>query len=73
MKNLKRWPDNVEVFHIGRWPVHRLNQEIMRAIRTIADKRGWTFEGTINEAMREFVERCEAERELETKLIQFPK
>jgi hypothetical protein len=65
----KRWPDNVEQFRIADLPVGALDQSMMRLIREIADQEGWTFE----EVMVALVERCEAERELEAKIIPFPK
>ena len=65
----KRWPDNVEQFRIADLPVGALDQPMMRLMRKIADRTGWTFE----EVMMALVERCEAERELEAKIIPYPK
>jgi hypothetical protein len=65
----KRWPDNVEQFHIADLPVGALDQPMMKLMRKIADQKGWTVE----EVMVATVERCLAERQLETKMIQFPK
>ena len=65
----KRWPDNVEQFRIADLPVGALDQPMMRLMRQIADIKGWTVE----EVMVVLVERCEAERELEAKIIPFPK
>ena len=68
----KQWPDNIEVFRIGRWRVDHLDQEMMRTIRKIADKRGSTIEGVIERAILDFVEQCIADSELATKVIPFP-
>ena len=65
----KRWPDNVEQFRIADLPVGALDQPMMRLMRQIADRTGWTVE----EVMVALVVRCEAERELEAKIIPFPK
>ena len=65
----KRWPDNVEQFRIADLPVGVLDQSMMRLLRKIADQKCWTVE----EVMVAVFERCEAERELEAKIIPFPK
>jgi len=65
----KRWPDNVEQFRIADLPVSVLDQSMMRLMRTIADQECWTVE----EVMVAVLERCEAERKLEAKIIPFPK
>jgi hypothetical protein len=66
---LKRWPDNVEQFRIADLPVGRLDQSMMRLMRKLADQKCWTVE----EVMLAVFERCVAERELEAKIIPFPK
>jgi len=65
----KRWPDNVEQFRIADLPVGALDQPMMRLMRKIADKEGCTVE----EVMVALVVRCEAQREVEAKIIPFPK
>jgi hypothetical protein len=65
----KRWPDNVEQFRIADLPVGVLDQSMMRLMRKIADQKCWTVE----EVIVALVVRCEAERELEAKVIPFPK
>ena len=65
----KRWPDNVEQFRIADLPVGALDQPVMRLMRKIADQNCWTVE----EVMVALVERCEAERKLEEKIIPLPK
>ena len=72
MKTLpKIWPENVEVFRIGRWRVDHLDQQMMRRMRNIADKRGSTVEQVMDQALLDFVQRCVADSELETKVIPF--
>ena len=65
----KRWPDNVEQFRIADLPVGGLDQSMMRLMRKLADQKCWTVE----EVMVALVVRCEAERELASKIIPFPK
>ena len=65
----KRWPHNVEQFRIADLPVGGLDQSMMRLMRELADQKCWTVE----EVMVAVFERCEAERELEAKIIPFPK
>jgi hypothetical protein len=73
MKTLPReWPENVEPFCIGRWSVDRLDQKMLETMRRIADDRNWTIEEVMDDALAQFVERLEAERELETKILPFP-
>ena len=68
----KPWPDNIEVFRIGKWRVDHLNQEMMTTMRKIADKRGSTIEEVMDCMLLDFIDRCAAESELETKVIPFP-
>jgi len=68
----KRWPDNVEVFHIADLPVDTLDQGMMRLLRKIADEKGWTVEEVIVAAIEQRVERCKAEQNLDGKIIRFP-
>jgi hypothetical protein len=69
----KRWPDNVEVFHIADLPVDTLDQGMMRLLRKIADEKGWTVEEVIVAAIEQRVERNKAEKKLDGKIIRFPK
>jgi len=69
----KRWPDNVEVFHIADLAVDTLDQGMMRLLRKIADEKGWTVEEVIVGAIEQRVERCKAEQNLDGKIIRFPK
>ena len=66
-------PENVAPFTIGGWPVDALSQGTMRLLRKIADQDGWSIEEVMTAAMEEFVATRKAEKELETKIICFPK
>jgi hypothetical protein len=68
----KQWSDKIVVFRIGRWPTDHLDQEMMRTMRTIADKRGSTIEEVMDRTLLDFVERRIADSELATKIIPFP-
>ena len=46
---------------------------MMRKLRKLADQTGSTVEDLIHEGILEFVAKFEAERELETKVVRFPK
>ena len=50
-----------------------LSQGTMRLLKKIADQDGWTIEEVMTAAMEEFVATRKAEKELETKIICFPK
>jgi hypothetical protein len=41
----------------------------MRKLRKLADLTGWTVEDLIHEGILEFAAKCQAEEELETKII----
>jgi hypothetical protein len=57
----------------GLPPLHKVDQATMRRLRKLADQRGSSVEKLIHEAIEQWVALCEAERELETKVIRFPK
>jgi hypothetical protein len=46
---------------------------MMRRLRRLANRKGSSVEDVIREALEQFVVKCEAERELDTKIIRFPK
>jgi hypothetical protein len=73
MKSVPKRPKNVAPFAIRGWPVDALSQGTMRLLRKIADQDGWTIEEVMTAAMEEFVARHKPEKELETKIICFPK
>jgi hypothetical protein len=57
----------------GLPPLHKVDQTMMRRLRKLANRRGGSVEHLIHEALGQWVAQCEAERELETKIIRFPK
>jgi hypothetical protein len=73
MKLVPPWPKKVAPFTIGGWPVDALSEGTMRLLRKIADREGCTLEEVMTTAMKEFVVGRKAEKELQTKIIRFPK
>ena len=73
VKSIPKPPENVAPFTIGGWPVDALSQGTMRLLRKIANQDGWTIEEVMTAAMEQFVATRKAEKELETKIICFPK
>ena len=69
----QQWPDNVEQFRIAGLAMSAFDQEIMVSLRELADRTGESVEEHINRAIIQFVKHCEAEGELPTKVIPFPK
>jgi hypothetical protein len=71
---MKTLPQNIVPFVVrGLPPLNKLDQNMMRKLRKLADRTGWTVEDLIHEGVLEFVAKHRAERELETKTIKFPK
>ena len=68
-----RWPDNVKQFRVAGLAVGALDQKMMITLRRLADRTGETVDYHINRTIVDFVERCQAEGELATKIIPFPK
>ena len=70
---MKTRPKNVVPFVLrGLPPLDKLDQSMMRKLRKLADRTGWTVEDLIHEGILEFVAKCQAKKELETKIIQLP-
>jgi len=46
---------------------------MMRRLRKLANRKGGSVEDVIHEALDQFMAECEADRELEAKIIRFPK
>ena len=71
---MKTLPQNIVPFVLrGLPPLDQLDQSMMRKLRKLADRTGWTVEDLIHEGILEFVAGCQAEKELETKIIQLPR
>ena len=70
---MKTRPKNIVPFVLrGLPPLDKLDQRLMRKLRNLADRTGSTVEGLIHEGILEFVAKCQAKEELETKIIRFP-
>ena len=70
---MKTRPKNIVPFVLrGLPPLDKLDQKLMRKLRKLADRTGATVEDLIHEGILEFVTKCQAEKELETKIIQLP-
>jgi hypothetical protein len=70
---MKTLPQNIVPFVLrGLPPLDKLDQSMLRKLRKLADRTGWTVEDLIHEGILEFVAKYEAEKELETKIIPFP-
>ena len=63
---------NVTPFTLGGLPVDELSQGMIRFLREIADENGWTIEEAMTMAAEYYAARRQTERELETKIIEFP-
>jgi hypothetical protein len=71
--DMKTLPQNILPFVLGiSRPLNKLDQSMIRKFRRLADRTGWTVEDLIHEGILEFVAKCQAEKELETKIIQLP-
>jgi hypothetical protein len=72
---MKTPPPNMKPFapFDGLPPLNKVDQTMMRRLRKLADQRGCNVEDLIHEAIEQWMAQCEAERELETKIVRFPK
>jgi hypothetical protein len=71
---MKTLPQNVVPFFLrGLPPLNKLDQSMIRKLRKLADLTGWTVEDLIDQGILQLVVKREAERELKTKIIRFPK
>jgi hypothetical protein len=57
----------------GLPPLHKVDQRMMRNLRKLADRTDCTVEDLIRGAIVQFVRNCEAQREVEDKIVSFPK
>jgi hypothetical protein len=68
----KTRPSNVTPFILeGRWALDRLDQPTMRWLSKIAKRKRVGIADVIYEAVESSVAKCEAEAELEEKIIRF--
>ena len=71
---MKTRPKNVVPFVLrGLPPMDMLDQRLMKKLRKLANRTGSTVEDLIHEGILEFVAKCQAKKELGTKIIQLPK
>jgi hypothetical protein len=69
----KTRPCNVTPFILeGSWALDGLDQPTMRWLSKMAKRKRVGVADVIYEAIESFVAKCEAEAELETKIIKFP-
>jgi len=69
----KTRPSNVTSFILeGRWPLDGFNQQELRRLSKTAKRNGVGVADVIYEAVESFLAKCEAEAELEEKVIKFP-
>jgi hypothetical protein len=73
MKTISKMrPGNVTPFVLeGRWTLDGLDQRTMRWLSKIAKREHLTVADVIYEVLESFVAKCEAEAELEKKIIKF--
>ena len=69
----KTRPSNVTSFILeGCWPLEGFDQRDLRRLSKIAKRNGVRVADVIYEAIESFVAKCEAEADLEEKVIKFP-
>jgi hypothetical protein len=69
----KTRPGNVMSFVLeGCWPLDGFDQRELRRLSRIAKRNGVGIADILYEAVESFVARCEAEADLEEKVIKFP-
>ena len=56
----------------GRWALDGLDQSTMRSLSKVAKRRRVGVADAIYQALESFVAKCEAEADLEEKVIKFP-
>jgi hypothetical protein len=57
----------------GLPPLNEVDQTTMRRLRELADRKGWSIEEVIREAVMRWVAQREPEQKLEAKIVRFPK
>ena len=66
-------PRNVTSFILeGRWPLAGFDQRELRRLSKTAKRNGVDLADVLSEAVESFVAKCEAEADLEEKVIKFP-
>ena len=68
----KTRPTNVMSFILeGRWPLDGFDQRELRRLSKIAKRNGVGVADVLSDAVESFVAKCEAEADLERKIIKF--
>jgi hypothetical protein len=68
----KTRPSNVTPFVLeGRWALDGLDRSTMRSLSNVAKRKHVGVADVIYEAVESFVAKCEAEADLEKKIIKF--
>jgi hypothetical protein len=74
MKTISTRTDNVTPFVLeGCWALDHLDQETMRWLSRVEKRKQVGVADVIYEAIQSFVTKCEAEADLEMKIIKFRK
>ena len=69
----KTRPSNVTSFILeGRWPLAGFDQRELRRLSRTAKRNGVGLTDVLYEAVESFIAKCEAEADLEEKVINFP-
>ena len=69
----KTRPSNVTSFILeGRWPLAGFDQRELRRLSKTAKRNGVGIADVLYEAVESFIAKCEAEANLEKKVIKFP-
>ena len=69
----KTRPSNVTSFILeGRWPLAGFDQRELRRLSKTAKRKGVGIADVLYEAVESFIAKCEAEADLEEKVIKFP-
>jgi hypothetical protein len=70
---LKTRPSNVTSFILeGRWPLSGFDQRELRRLSKTAKRNGVGIADVLYEAVESFIAKCEAEANLQEKVIKFP-
>jgi len=72
-KTQKTRPSNVTSFILeGRWPLVGFDQRELQRLSKTAKRKGVGIADVLYEAVESFIAKCEAEANLEKKVIKFP-
>ena len=70
---MKALPRNVTPFTLDGWPLDSLDQETMLELRKLSHETGWTLAEVMRAVTSEYAAKRDATKELEKKIIRFPK